>query len=79
MVRLGPLFTRLCSPPFAAQYWEVIRGIVYTRIDPAGGWKTKLGQELKASGITVDLNDIRLWALHPGHHRRYRGRERWDG
>ncbi len=36
-----------------------VTGIVYTPMDPAGAWKTKLGQELQAAGIRVDLNDIR--------------------
>jgi hypothetical protein len=35
-----------------------VTGIVYTTMDPAGAWKTKLGQELRAAGIRVDLNDI---------------------
>ena len=36
-----------------------VTGIVYTPMDPAGAWKTKLGQELRAAGLRVDLNDIR--------------------
>lgn len=36
-----------------------VTGIVYTPMDPAGAWKTKLGQELRAAGFKVDLNDIR--------------------
>ena len=31
-------------------------GIVYTRMDDAGGWKTKLVQELKAAGFAIDAN-----------------------
>ncbi len=31
-------------------------GIVHTRFDDGGGWKMKLGQELKAAGFAVDMN-----------------------
>jgi predicted nucleotide-binding protein len=29
-------------------------GVIYTRLDEAGGWKLKLGQELKAAGLAID-------------------------
>lgn len=31
-------------------------GVVYTELDDAGGWKTKLTQELKAAGLNIDAN-----------------------
>ena len=31
-------------------------GVVYTKLDDAGGWKMKLVQELKAAGFDVDAN-----------------------
>ena len=31
-------------------------GVVYTKLDDAGGWKTKLIQELKAAGFAIDAN-----------------------
>jgi predicted nucleotide-binding protein len=33
-----------------------IRGIVYIPLDRNGAWKAKLGRELAASGIVVDMN-----------------------
>jgi predicted nucleotide-binding protein len=35
-------------------------GVVYTDMDGAGGWKQRLGLELKAAGIEFDAN--KLWA-----------------
>lgn len=34
------------------------QGVLYTRIDSEGAWKTKLAQELKAAGLLIDLNDL---------------------
>jgi len=31
-------------------------GIVYTRLDAGGGWKLTLAKELKAAGISIDVN-----------------------
>ena len=31
-------------------------GVVYTKLDDSGGWKTKLNEELKAAGFDVDAN-----------------------
>ena len=31
-------------------------GVVYTKLDDSGGWKTKLIQELKAAGYDIDAN-----------------------
>ena len=31
-------------------------GVVYTELDDAGGWKTKLVQELKAAGFNIDAD-----------------------
>ncbi|TVT26807.1 nucleotide-binding protein [Salinicoccus cyprini] len=31
-------------------------GVVYHQFDPAGGWKLKLGQSLKAAGFDIDFN-----------------------
>lgn len=36
-----------------------LSGVIYTDLDAAGGWKQKLGMELKAAGIKFDAN--RLW------------------
>ncbi|MDE2911907.1 MAG: nucleotide-binding protein [Paracoccaceae bacterium] len=33
-------------------------GVVYTRLDDAGTWKTKLVQELKAADFDVDANEV---------------------
>ncbi|HET6919802.1 MAG TPA: nucleotide-binding protein [Jiangellaceae bacterium] len=35
-----------------------IHGVVYERLDTSGGWKHRLGKELAAAGIDVDLNNI---------------------
>ena len=32
-------------------------GIIYTEMDAAGAWKSKLTKELKAAGLTVDANN----------------------
>ena len=34
-------------------------GVIYTDMDPAEGWQTKLVRELKAAGLKFDAN--RLW------------------
>ncbi len=33
-----------------------LNGIVYVKVDDAGGWKFKLAREIKCAGIDVDLN-----------------------
>jgi predicted nucleotide-binding protein len=35
-----------------------LQGIVYVPVDPAEGWKLKLGAELKHAGLNVDLNRV---------------------
>jgi predicted nucleotide-binding protein len=35
-----------------------LKGIVYSRVDQSGGWKTELLREMKAAGIKIDLNTI---------------------
>ncbi len=32
------------------------RGVIYTQMDEAGGWKLTLAKEIKKSGLSVDLN-----------------------
>lgn len=34
------------------------QGVVYTPLDEAGGWRTKLAQELVEAGFSIDLNAI---------------------
>jgi predicted nucleotide-binding protein len=34
-------------------------GLLYVPMDEGGGWKLKLGQELKQAFLNVDLNKIR--------------------
>jgi predicted nucleotide-binding protein len=34
-----------------------LRGVLYIPIDTEGGWRLRLGSELKAAGLDVDLND----------------------
>lgn len=34
------------------------QGVIYTEVDDAGGWKTKLAQELVEAGFSIDLNAI---------------------
>jgi predicted nucleotide-binding protein len=33
-------------------------GVVYTLIDPAESWKLSLAKEIRAAGLSVDLNDL---------------------
>ena len=33
-------------------------GVVWDNMDPSGGWKQRLGQELKASGIKINWNQV---------------------
>lgn len=33
-----------------------LAGVVYTELDPAGGWKLALVKELKAAGFNIDAN-----------------------
>ena len=35
-----------------------LAGVVWVTVDPAGAWHFKLGKELKAAGLTVDLNNL---------------------
>jgi predicted nucleotide-binding protein len=35
-----------------------LHGVVYVPVDPADGWKLKLGAELKHSGMDIDLNRL---------------------
>lgn len=35
-----------------------LHGVVYVPVDPAEGWKLKLGAELKHSGMDIDLNRL---------------------
>jgi predicted nucleotide-binding protein len=35
-------------------------GVIYTEMDTAGGWKTKLAREMKAANLNFDVNDILL-------------------
>ena len=35
-----------------------IDGLVYTKMDPSGAWKSELVRELKAAGIDVDANRL---------------------
>jgi predicted nucleotide-binding protein len=33
-------------------------GVIYTKMDTEGAWKTELAKEMKAAGLPVDLNDL---------------------
>jgi predicted nucleotide-binding protein len=33
-------------------------GVIYTRMDAGGAWKTELAKEMKAAGLPVDMNDL---------------------
>jgi Predicted nucleotide-binding protein containing TIR-like domain len=35
-----------------------LNGVIYTPLDKAGAWKTRLGQELRAANIEADLNNL---------------------
>lgn len=34
------------------------KGVLYTKLDPAGGWQLELAKEIKAAGIEIDLNKL---------------------
>jgi predicted nucleotide-binding protein len=33
-------------------------GVLYTPLDPDGAWQLKLARELRASGLSIDLNRV---------------------
>ena len=33
-------------------------GVVYTPFDPQDAWRLKLAKEMKAAGLTIDLNSL---------------------
>lgn len=37
-----------------------LEGVIYIKLDDAGLWQVKVAQEMKAAGLTVDLNNIKL-------------------
>ena len=37
-----------------------LEGVIYIKLDDAGLWQIKLAQEMKAVGLDVDLNNIKL-------------------
>ena len=37
---------------------SAIAGVVWTEMDPSGGWKAALGKELKAAGHEIDWNRV---------------------
>jgi predicted nucleotide-binding protein len=37
-----------------------LSGVLYVPLDPGGAWKLRLATEMKAAGIAIDLNQVRL-------------------
>lgn len=61
---LGYLIAKLGRQRVRALYTEGVelpsdyQGVLYTQLDKPGAWRLKLAREIKAAGITVDLNKI---------------------
>ncbi len=50
--RVCPLYKRGVEIPSDYQ------GVIYTEIDDAGAWKTKIAQELMHAGFSIDLEAL---------------------
>lgn len=65
ILELGYFIGRLGRERVCALYEDGVElpsdyeGVVFVRIDPAGGWRFELARELRAAGIEVDLNAVR--------------------
>lgn len=61
---LGYFIARLGRQRVRAMYTEGVelpsdyQGVLYTQLDRPGAWRLELAREIKAAGITVDLNKI---------------------
>lgn len=61
---LGFFFGQLGRGRVAALYEEGVelpsdvQGLAYIRVDPTGGWRLPLAQELREAGLDVDLNRL---------------------
>lgn len=61
---LGFFFGQLGRGRVAALYEEGVelpsdvQGLAYIRLDPTGGWRLPLAQELREAGLDVDLNRL---------------------
>jgi predicted nucleotide-binding protein len=62
ILELGHFIGRLGRSRVCALYVEDveipsdIHGVVYVPYDTAGGWRLKLAGEIRAAGVSVDLN-----------------------